>query len=411
MTAVLLAEAGIEVRIIDREYRTAARSYACALHPHTLGLLAKLGLASSLIDAGRKLETVAFYEQSERCAELNLAKLGGDFPFLLVTPQSALESALENKLLTQFGIRVLWNHRFDDLEPAADALHVTLEELEGTTTGYIVPHWELEVKRRLALHCNYVVGTDGANSLVRRRLGIDLVSVARPQFFAAYEFEPAGEVPMDLRVALNPDNTSVLWPLPGNRCRWTFQMPPADAREDFPEKERRSGRVAQTKIDENIKSYVEQVAKERAPWFSARIKEITWCTRVMFEPRHAAEFGVGNCVLAGDAAHQTGPVGGQSMNAGFQEAAELTSIFTRILHQNAHPDLLTAYRAEQKTRWQSLLGIHGGLKAREAATPWIKKNCTRLLPCIPGTGADLARLAGQLHLDFSGGETPATGTN
>ena len=42
LTAILLAEAGIEVRIIDREARTTVRSYACALHPRTLRLLQRL---------------------------------------------------------------------------------------------------------------------------------------------------------------------------------------------------------------------------------------------------------------------------------------------------------------------------------------------------------------------------------
>ena len=53
LTAILLAEAGIEVRIIDREERTASRSYACALHPRTLRLLDGMGLAAPALAAGR----------------------------------------------------------------------------------------------------------------------------------------------------------------------------------------------------------------------------------------------------------------------------------------------------------------------------------------------------------------------
>ena len=43
-TALLLAKAGIQVVLIDRETRTAARSYACALHPLPLRLLEAAGL-------------------------------------------------------------------------------------------------------------------------------------------------------------------------------------------------------------------------------------------------------------------------------------------------------------------------------------------------------------------------------
>jgi 2-polyprenyl-6-methoxyphenol hydroxylase-like FAD-dependent oxidoreductase len=45
--ALLLAKAGIETRIIDREHQTASRSYACALHPSALSLLSRLGLTGS----------------------------------------------------------------------------------------------------------------------------------------------------------------------------------------------------------------------------------------------------------------------------------------------------------------------------------------------------------------------------
>ena len=82
-------------------------------------------------------------------------------------------------------------------------------------------------------------------------------------------------------------------------------------------------RFAQKAVDERIRQYVEKVAKQRAPWFTAGVKEITWCTEVVFEQRVAKQFGRDRCWLAGDAAHQTGPVGVQSMNVGMAEAATL----------------------------------------------------------------------------------------
>ena len=87
-SALLLAETGAEVQIIDREYRTAARSYACALHPSTLRILDRLGLASKLIEQGRQVRTIGLYEGQQRRAVLDLAEGGGDFPYLLIVPQS-----------------------------------------------------------------------------------------------------------------------------------------------------------------------------------------------------------------------------------------------------------------------------------------------------------------------------------
>src|SRR5271166_6098469 len=73
LTAILLAEAGIEVKIIDREERTTARSYACALHARTLNLLQQLGLAAPILEHGRRVQTVAFYDREARRAEVKLS--------------------------------------------------------------------------------------------------------------------------------------------------------------------------------------------------------------------------------------------------------------------------------------------------------------------------------------------------
>src|SRR5216684_7916555 len=83
LTGLLLARAGVRVQIIDREERVAARSYACALHPASLGILHSFGLAEPLIHGGRRIPTMAFYEGTSRCAEVTLSELGEEFPFLL----------------------------------------------------------------------------------------------------------------------------------------------------------------------------------------------------------------------------------------------------------------------------------------------------------------------------------------
>ena len=98
MTALTLAQGGVESIIIDREPRTTARSYACALHPRVLDLLATVGVADDLIAQGRKIESVAFYEKAERRARVRVSDASDKYPFLLVLPQSVLESTLEARL-------------------------------------------------------------------------------------------------------------------------------------------------------------------------------------------------------------------------------------------------------------------------------------------------------------------------
>jgi 2-polyprenyl-6-methoxyphenol hydroxylase-like FAD-dependent oxidoreductase len=398
-TAILAAEAGLAVKIIDQEARTTARSYACALHPRTLKLLDGLGLAAPLLDLGRRVQTVAFYDGDSRRAEVKLSELGGAFPFLLILPQSAFEEVLEQKL-RKAGVAVNWNHRFDSYAEQGEGVTAAVEELGGTATGYIVPHWETVVKRRIPVQARFVVGADGHGSLVRQRLGIENTRVTGREYFAAYEFEADGPEPTEVCVVLDNATTNVLWPLQGHKCRWTFQMVHTEGSNGFPGKERRSVRFAQATVDEEIRRYVERVAHERAPWFTTKVRAITWCTDVVFEQRMARRFGHGRCWLAGDAAHQAGPVGIQSMNVGLSEAAALAASLRKILRERAPLDGLENYNQEWQEEWKRLLGLTGGLRSRGTTNSWVSERRARILPCLPGSDGDLARLAAQLQLDF-----------
>lgn len=399
LTAIVLAEAGIEVKIIDREDRTAARSYACALHPRTLRLLSQMGLAAPVLERGRRTQMVAFYDGAARRAEIKLAELDGEFPFMVILPQNEFEGVLEERL-RKAGVTVSWNHRFDDVQSAGETVVGTVEELGATGTGYIVPHWETVVKRSFPVRAQFLVGADGYSSLVRRRLGIENTLVAGQTRFAAYEFEPAEKVEDEVRVVLDESTTNVLWPLTGNRYRWTFQVLKSEMAGEFPEKERRGARLAQQTVDERIRQYVQKVAKQRAPWFSAGVKEVTWCTEVVFEQRVARQFGRDRGWLAGDAAHQTGPVGVQSMNVGLSEAAALAGAIRRVLREKAPLSVLEACDREWQGEWRRLLGLAGGLKPGKETSPWVKERCGRILPCLPASHEELPRLAGQLGLYF-----------
>src|SRR5581483_5116256 len=137
-TALLLAQSGVKVEVIDKEARTAGHSYACALHPHTLKLLAQAGVADEAIELGRRINTIAFYAGGVRSADLRLADLKTEFPFVLVLEQSQFEDLLEQKL-RRHGVSVQWQHRLADLTMDEAGVSVTIEKLAATGKGYSVP--------------------------------------------------------------------------------------------------------------------------------------------------------------------------------------------------------------------------------------------------------------------------------
>jgi 2-polyprenyl-6-methoxyphenol hydroxylase-like FAD-dependent oxidoreductase len=401
LTAILLAKQGIKVSIIDEQWRPAVHSYACALHSETLRLLGTLDLAPELLKLGRPLRTVAFYEGKTRQAEVDLSRLSGDHGFLLVLPQSAFEGLLEETLRREWGVKVHWNHRLSDLRPETGAVVAQIDRLGGTAKGHTVPRWEWVVEKSYECRVKFILGADGHHSFVRERLGIPCRQAGPSEAFAVYEFACEREPAPELRVVIDKSSTNVLWPLPGNRCRWSFQMPPAKLAPEFPAKERKPVRLCQEALDQVIKSRMQRLVTERAPWFVDGIGELEWAIAVSFGRQAALSFGRDRCWLVGDAAHQTGPVGMQSMNVGFQEAVQLARILSQILREQAPPGKLAEYETACRERWESLLNANGHLSPRASARAWTQERAHKILPCLPAAGEDLRALMDQIGLQLA----------
>jgi 2-polyprenyl-6-methoxyphenol hydroxylase-like FAD-dependent oxidoreductase len=398
-TALQLAGSGIAVQLIDQESRTAGRSYACALHPRTLQLLDGAGLAREAIQRGQRIDTVAFYEGASRRAEVKLSQLPGEFPFVLVLAQSSLEDLLEKKLQER-GVKVHWNHRLADLAMRDGAAVAGIEEMALTGKGYIVPDFELEVKRTVSARADFVVGADGQNSAVRQRLGIASEETGEPERFTVYELETEADLPPEMRIVLHEQTVSVLWPLAEKKCRWSFQWSQADAPADFPQKDRNRFTVAESPGEKDSRHQVQQLLRARAPWFQAGIRNVGWGADIQFAHRLARPLGRERAWLAGDAAHQTGPVGMQSMNLGMREGADLAVKLKRILREKGSPALLEDYNLQYRAEWEQLLGWNGGPQAGAATGAWVRERCGKALSCLPASGKELGLLLRQLGLEW-----------
>jgi len=86
------------------------------------------------------------------------------------------------------------------------------------------------------------------------------------------------------------------------------------------------------------------------------------------------------------------------MNVGLREGATLARLLADVLQHHRSFDALEAYGRQSRAEWQRLFGPSGGLRSDGAVDPWIAARAPALLPCLPATGSDLERLAGQLHL-------------
>ena len=392
VAALLLKQHGIRVEIVDMHQRTTQHSYALAIHPRTLRILDEAGLSEGLIGAGRKLTKVAYYEGWQRRAEIDYSVLATKHPYLLVVRQSLLERAAE-EALHQKKVKVLWGHRLQSLALDGATIRAEVAKLDQVATGYPVARTEWVVARSETIRPAYVIGADGYDSAVRRMAGIEMAGHGGGQVFSIYEIEATGELPAEVRVILDPDLTSVYWPLEEGRCRWGFQIPDAAGHE--PSLER-----------------LAQLIAARAPWCTARPTQIYWSTLAVFEWRLTRSFGKDGVWLAGDAAHHAAPVGVHSMNSGLVEARELAARISQIQHEGGALSLLQEFATETHEAWQGLLdastpprkpraaGTPAGrvVRALPGADPWVRATAARILTCIPASGDDLEPLIEQIGL-------------
>ncbi len=404
-TAMAMAERGIDVELIDAQWRTAGRSYALGLHSSSLDLFDQLGLADDLIADGFRVDTVAFYRGVERLGELRLGELERKYPFVLVLPQNRLEHALEESL-KQRKVKVRWSHRLARLTEEHGQVAAEVERLSRDSSGYALSSTGTVVDKSFTTRAHLVVGADGHRSAVRRLLDVDFEPFGEPQLFAVFEFTIAGEPYHEVRVVLDDDTVSVLWPLRDGRCRWSFQLPGA-VEDGIPRiKSRFSVQVGEQPYpfvrEENLEIFI----AERAPWFAGRAEKIRWSLAVQFESRLAETFGRGRTWLVGDSTHVTGPAGIQSMNLGLTEARELADLAASVVSGDAAPDALADYGTRHRESWLDLLGRRR-LEAVAGAPDWARQAADRLVPLIPAAGADLEALLGQVGLELGQGQEEA----
>jgi 3-(3-hydroxy-phenyl)propionate hydroxylase len=209
--------------------------------------------------------------------------------------------------------------------PHADRVDVTLR---GDEQG---------PERTLA--ARYLVGCDGANSFVRRRLGIDHQDLAFDEWWMVVD------VRLSRPVELPKKCIQYCWPArpatfivgPGNLRRWEIKLLPGETPEDF--------------------GAPENVARQLARFVDPAAIEIWRSAVYRFHALVAERWRMGRVFLAGDACHQTPPFMGQGMCAGIRDAANLAWRLALVLRAGATDALLDSYQVERKPHVEALVGF------------------------------------------------------
>lgn len=336
--ALDLRRRGVEVRLIDAKPGPSEHSKALAVFSRTLEALEDLQVAPAMIGRGRPLRGLAARNGAEHLADIDLTGLRSPFPFVLCLPQSDTEQCLLDRL-ARLGTSVEWNCELLDAETSDghDETHPLV------TAAIRLPDGAIEYA-----HPAWLVGCDGAHSRVRDAL----------RFPYSGHSIPANFVFVDARAD---------WSLPDNQLSLFFARDGAFAAIPLPARGfwRIIAQMPRPVSDGGMSLLLfEQLARERAD-LSVHLSEPLWMTSFGIQQRKVARYRLGRVILAGDAAHNHSPVGGQGMNFGIQDAYNLGWKLAMVIAGS--PDtLLHSYEAEREPVARRLL-TGTGLLTRIAA--------------------------------------------
>lgn len=376
VAAIRLRQQGIAVRIIDEHARDTKRTYPVLLHPQTLRVLNALGVSESLVWRGRYVKHLVVHADNLRRVVLDLPSAEEIAPGPLTLPQDVLRQALTFRLST-LNTLVEWETRLVALQQDAAGVRLGLvrsARVEGKAPE-LKPEW-LDVAAATA-EASFVVGADGIGSTVRSSLGIEMIEHGQRESYVFYDLAD-GRAGDEAHLVLNAGYGSSVYPLHGGQSRFSFRVSAAPPFQP--------GRLELGKL-----------LADRLPWYSAPPESFEWSGSADFRPSLASSFGERRVWLAGDAAHTTGPLGGQSVNVGLQEADELALRIAESIAERSGA-LGTAYAAARRREWNQLLGFGQSAPCLSHAPAWVGRSMPQLLTALPVSGDDLDDVLEQLRL-------------
>ncbi|TXS40380.1 FAD-dependent oxidoreductase [Streptomyces sp. uw30] len=320
-----LAAAGVPVTLVERRPRKISNlSRAFGVHARTLEQLDARDLADDLIATGSTITRLRLF----RRLSLDLGTLPSRFPFLLITPQYEVERLLERRA-HELGVEFRHESEVVGLRQDADGVDLDVRGPDGTV-----------VTRRAA----YVVGTDGHRSAVRQALGLPFpgVAVIKSLFLA------------DVRLAERPDGVLTVNGA-GNAFAMIASFGDGWYRVMGWNRDHEVADDAPLDLDE-----VKDVTR-RALGTDYGMHDARWLSRFHSDERQVPRYQVGRVFLAGDAAHVHSPAGGQGMNTGLQDAANLGWKLAAVVKGQVSAGLLDTYHAERHPVGKAVLRSSGGL--------------------------------------------------
>jgi 2-polyprenyl-6-methoxyphenol hydroxylase-like FAD-dependent oxidoreductase len=303
VAAAHLARAGVPVTVFEQGSDLSEESRASTFHPPTLDMLDALGAAAPLIAQGLKAPTFQYRTKKHGLlAEFDFSTIADAtaHPYRLQCEQSKLTRILYDLMRGHENFELRFDSPVSGMTQDDGGVTVTIER----------------GGRRDSVRGRYLIGADGASSVVRRSLGIEFEGFTWPDRLLVVS------TPFDF-FSVIPGLSSVSYV--ADPVRWYFLLQiPGLWRAMFLVNEEASDERVQTR------EFAQSLMAGVVPGITNY--EIDHVTLYKVHQRVAKTFCAGHTFLIGDAAHINNPLGGMGMNGGIHDAVNLAARLAAVWH-------------------------------------------------------------------------------
>mgnify|MGYP001309540086 CR=1 FL=1 len=322
VAALGLARQGIPVTVLEAEPALTRDLRAGSYHPPTLEMLEPLGITGRMLEIGIRVPVWQMRDRRKGVvAEFDLGLLKDDtpYPFRLHCEQYKLTPIALDLLRREAGSAVVFGAEVTGLA----------QTVEGVAVTYRTEGGEERIEGR------YLIGADGARSVVRKAIGVEFEGFTWPERFLVvsteYDLARHGFAPN--AYVSDPEEWCAVFQMPHNG-------PPGLWRVAFP-----------TNIDVPDETVMDLGNCRRLlDGFLPRDGdyEIAYRSVYRVHQRVAATFRAGRVILAGDAAHINNPLGGLGLNSGLHDAVNLADKLGRVWRGEAEEDEALEHYVRQR---------------------------------------------------------------
>lgn len=335
--ATLLAQYGIDTLVLDRWPDVYPQPRAVHLDDEIYRVIDRLGIAKEFAAISRPALGLRLLDDDLQV----LTEFRRDpehspngFPQANMFDQPEFEKLLRDNLARYPRARLWGGTEVVDIQP-------------GTPTRITVT----EGAKVHTLTADYVLGCDGANSLVRNRIGSTMRDLRFEQRWLVVDIATSADLQQweGVHQVCSTRRAGTYMRIGTTRYRWEFRLLTGESAADF--------------------STLSALRPLLEPWIAGVAEhqlQLVRVTEYTFRAQLADRWRRGNVFLLGDAAHLTPPFIGQGMGAGLRDAVNLTWKLAGVLRGELDATVLDTYERERKPHTRSMIGL--ALKVGRAMT-------------------------------------------